>query len=123
LVEKALIEYSGLNEWAVNNQLIILYPQAKYHLRKNPIGCWNYGNYQKGGSNELDYTNRGVQPLAIKAMAERMTESRWSDFDFLANNYNENSDFTKWMLRMYNQSKLGWFILYFILSIPGWYLR
>ena len=32
-VEKTLIEYSGFNEWAVYNDLIVLYPQVAYSFR------------------------------------------------------------------------------------------
>jgi len=36
-----LVEYSGFNDYAASNDLIILYPQADGSIQTNPYTCWN----------------------------------------------------------------------------------
>jgi poly(3-hydroxybutyrate) depolymerase len=38
-----LVNYSGFNEYAVTNELIILYPQANANTILNQAGCWDIG--------------------------------------------------------------------------------
>ncbi len=35
---------SGLNEWAVENQIVVIYPQIESSLM-NPLGCWDWWGY------------------------------------------------------------------------------
>ena len=35
---------SGLNEWATQNQLVIVYPQIRSSMM-NPLGCWDWWGY------------------------------------------------------------------------------
>jgi hypothetical protein len=64
---------SGFAEYAYENDLIILFPQANGHWRKNSFTCWDFG--MTGGS-EKDYaTNQAYQPKAIKRMVERVSSS------------------------------------------------
>jgi poly(3-hydroxybutyrate) depolymerase len=79
-----LVNYSGFNEYAVTNQLIIVYPQANAVFGKNLAGCWDVGI--QAGSAENYATNEGTQPKAIKAMVDRLTSSR----DI------ESYDYSKW---------------------------
>jgi poly(3-hydroxybutyrate) depolymerase len=59
---------NGLNEWADNNHLVVLYPQTKNSslLPLNPQGCWDWWGYT-----DKDYANQqGQQIQAVTAMAK-----------------------------------------------------
>lgn len=62
------IEYSGINEWADTNGIVVLYPQATPALN-NPEGCWDWWGYTGA-----DYAKKsGPQMQAIKRMLDRVT--------------------------------------------------
>ena len=57
---------TGLNAWADDNNIVVLYPQTKKSLFMplNPQGCWDWWGYASS-----DYANRdGAQVRAVKAM-------------------------------------------------------
>jgi hypothetical protein len=73
----------GVNEWADNNRIVVLYPQA--HATKvaelpvqnalslfntNLEGCWNWWGY---GNDKQYLTKQGVQVQAIWSMVQRIT--------------------------------------------------
>lgn len=81
--------YAGYNEWAENNNIIVLYPQATKTPGVNPRGCfdwWGYeeaanqtgpcdnvGQYSYGQCSAARYhTREGAQIKAVWAMAERV---------------------------------------------------
>ena len=56
---------SGLNEWGEGSNIIIVYPQIKKNLLKNPNGCWDWWGYT--GS---DFALKsGAQMAATQKMA------------------------------------------------------
>lgn len=57
----------GLNEWAENNNLIILYPQANNKASGNPKGCWDWWGYT--GSNYAVKSSKQIQSV-IKMVQE-----------------------------------------------------
>lgn len=63
------VKEAGYNEWADNNQFIVLYPQVnKSSSPKNPSGCWDWWGYT--GSN---YAKRvAPQMKAIMAMVKQL---------------------------------------------------
>ncbi|MBK8168504.1 MAG: hypothetical protein IPK64_21345 [bacterium] len=87
---------AGYNEWAENNKIIILYPQAaKFGLplepdgrdaqHKNPGACWDWWGYTDPGTKAGDpssalqatyHTKTGKQMAAVKAMVDRLTRTR-----------------------------------------------
>jgi poly(3-hydroxybutyrate) depolymerase len=67
LPENTVAVHSGLNEWAENNRIIVLYPQV-WHSRMNPYGCWDWWGYT---GNEYA-RNWGTQMLMVKKMLERL---------------------------------------------------
>lgn len=52
---------TGYAEWAETNQLIVLFPQAKRSLPKNPKGCWDWWGY----SGKDYHKKNGLQMKAI----------------------------------------------------------
>ena len=77
--------YSGFNEYAVTNDLIILYPQVNGNAWFNTYNCWDIGIQR--GSDPYYATNHGYQPKAIKAMIDRLTSPIESD---------KAEEYTKW---------------------------
>lgn len=67
-VGQEYVRNAGLNNWADNNRLVILYPQTKKSLFMplNPQGCWDWWGY----TNEHYATKDGPQ---IKAVAQIVT--------------------------------------------------
>lgn len=66
-VELAYVQNTGLNNWADNNHLVVLYPQTKKSLFMplNPQACWDWWGYTGE-----DYANKaGAQIEAVKRMA------------------------------------------------------
>ena len=49
--------YSGYNEWAETNNIIVLYPYVKPLPNINPNGCWDWWGY----TNEYYATKNGEQ--------------------------------------------------------------
>ena len=76
------VENAGYIEWAQSNRLIVLFPQivprngwaGGFSWIFNPRGCWDWWGYTNA-----DYaTRRGRQIRAVKAMVDRLGESRVS---------------------------------------------
>ncbi|MEP4892214.1 MAG: PHB depolymerase family esterase [Aliiglaciecola sp.] len=61
---------NGLNRWADNNQLIVLYPQTSTSmmLPMNPQGCWDWWGY----TDEKYATTHGKQIQAVKNIVESL---------------------------------------------------
>lgn len=81
--------YAGYNEWAENNNIIVLYPQATKTAGVNPRGCFDWWGYeeatnQTGPCDSVSqytygqcaaakyHTREGAQIKAVWAMAERV---------------------------------------------------
>ena len=65
-VGDAYTTQTGLNEWADDNNIVVLYPQTKKSLFMplNPQGCWDWWGYASS-----DYANRdGAQITAVKEL-------------------------------------------------------
>ena len=65
-VGDAYTTQTGLNEWADDNNIVVLYPQTKKSLFMplNPQGCWDWWGYASS-----DYANRdGAQIKAVKKL-------------------------------------------------------
>jgi len=65
-VGDAYTTQTGLNEWADDNNIVVLYPQTKKSLFMplNPQGCWDWWGYASS-----DYANRdGAQISAVKQL-------------------------------------------------------
>lgn len=81
-VGDAYITQTGLNEWADDNHMIVLYPQTKKSLFMplNPQGCWDWWGYSSS-----DYANKdGAQIKAVKALLMSLHSQ--------TNNQNKESD-------------------------------
>lgn len=81
--------YAGYNEWAENNRLIILYPQAQKTPGVDPRGCFDWWGFEEAGSQNGPcnsvakytygqcssasyHTKEGKQIKAVWSMAERL---------------------------------------------------
>ena len=65
-VGDAYTTQTGLNEWADDNNIVVMYPQTKKSLFMplNPQGCWDWWGYASS-----DYANRdGAQIRAVKKL-------------------------------------------------------
>lgn len=65
-VGDAYTTQTGINEWADDNNIVVLYPQTKKSLFMplNPQGCWDWWGYASS-----DYANRdGDQIKAVKQL-------------------------------------------------------
>lgn len=70
-VGKQFVESNGLNNWADNNHMVVLYPQTKnsMFMPLNPQGCWDWWGYT-----DSNYANQnGQQIKAVKQIAESLT--------------------------------------------------
>ena len=84
--------FGGHNEYAVSNDLIMLYPQSKVSF-DNPSGC-----HDTWGITGDDFaTKNGVQPSAIMAMVDRLIEPRDSDFKYTKKNMLNGYSRKDWM--------------------------
>jgi poly(3-hydroxybutyrate) depolymerase len=64
------VKSSGINEWADNNNIVVLYPQTIASvIPVNPEGCWDWWGYT--GSNYAEKSS--AQMTAIMAMVQRIT--------------------------------------------------
>ncbi|RDV24596.1 polyhydroxybutyrate depolymerase [Alteromonas aestuariivivens] len=61
-------ENTGLNRWADDNQMVVVYPQTKksMFMPLNPQGCWDWWGY----TGEDYATANGQQLQAVKAIVE-----------------------------------------------------
>ncbi|WP_240936013.1 poly(3-hydroxybutyrate) depolymerase [Billgrantia bachuensis] len=75
-IDEAFVRYSGLNEWAVANRRVVLYPQASSSLG-NPQGCWDWWGFAESTwqLDPLHDTRQGTQVKALMAMIERLEEA------------------------------------------------
>lgn len=67
-VDLAYVEQTGLNQWADDNNLVVVYPQTKKSLMMpmNPQGCWDWWGYTSA-----DYaTSQGHQIKAVNAIID-----------------------------------------------------
>lgn len=72
-VGDAYITQTGINEWADDNKIVVLYPQTKKSLFMplNPQGCWDWWGYSSA-----DYANKkGAQIKAVKQMLTAISAS------------------------------------------------
>jgi poly(3-hydroxybutyrate) depolymerase len=69
---------TGYNEYADNNKIIILYPQAKASkgIPPNPKGCWDFWGYSNEGKVPPFYAKGAPQMAAIIAMLDRLGAAR-----------------------------------------------
>lgn len=69
---------TGYNEFADNNKLIILYPQAKASrgIPANPKGCWDFWGYSNEDGRPPFYAKGATQMAAIIAMLDRLGTPR-----------------------------------------------
>ncbi|MDR2364506.1 MAG: PHB depolymerase family esterase [Zoogloeaceae bacterium] len=79
----AFVKGAGFNEWAENNHLVILYPQAASTslllagagaLPLNPNGCWDWWGYNDSGDKKAGHyaTQQGAQIAAVWRMAQAL---------------------------------------------------
>lgn len=67
-IQDQFAKTAGYNEWAENNQMIILYPQSSKDAFKNPNGCWDWFGYTGP-----HYTTKlGTQMSALMNMIQRV---------------------------------------------------
>ena len=73
------IKGAGYNEWAEQNHLAILFPQADASrmLPVNPNGCWDWWGYNDLGESQVGHyaTQNGLQIAAIWRMAQALAGS------------------------------------------------
>lgn len=65
-VDMAYVTQTGINQWADDNQIVVLYPQTKKSLFMplNPQGCWDWWGYTSE-----DYANKnGDQIKAVNSI-------------------------------------------------------
>lgn len=80
-----MIKQSGFNDYAVTNDLIVLYPQTASHLVYNILGSW-----VKPVDNEIKYGKDNYQVKAIKGMVDRLTEKTLKSEFLSYNEYQEH---------------------------------
>ncbi len=70
-VDDAYVTGTGLNRWADDNNMVVIYPQTKksMFMPLNPQGCWDWWGYTSE-----DYATRdGQQIQAVKSMIEGLS--------------------------------------------------
>jgi len=70
--------YAGYINWAANNDIIVLFPQAKKGVGINFIGCWS-PEWDFSGT-YAEKTNDGIQGIALTKMINRILEDRADSF-------------------------------------------
>lgn len=73
VVGDAYTTQTGINEWADDNNIVVLYPQTKKSLFMplNPQGCWDWWGYSSS-----DYANKeGAQIKAVTQMLRSLSAS------------------------------------------------
>ena len=99
LIGDGFIKRAGWLQYAASNDLILLMPQMEVWWT-NPFGTWDANvpyrwqyteDYFREEEDPLLFnTNQGVQPKAIKAMIDRLTQPIDSQIDYAK--YNEAED-------------------------------
>ncbi|MCL2022565.1 MAG: hypothetical protein FWG81_11030 [Betaproteobacteria bacterium] len=73
------VKGAGYNEWAEQNRLVILFPQAASSaiLPMNPNGCWDWWGYNDMTSRQVGRyaTKEGLQIAAVWRMAQALANS------------------------------------------------
>jgi Esterase PHB depolymerase len=70
---KTFVTYSGLNDWAESNNIIILYPQAATSA-SNPQGCWDFWGYTG-----QDYAYKsGKQMALVYSITQKLPIVSWN---------------------------------------------
>ena len=77
VVGKDFVMYTGLNDWAESNNIVVLYPQATSSIFKNPEGCWDWWGYT--GSNFA--FKSGLQMSIVYAMYQKPPGVSWDNLD------------------------------------------
>ena len=70
-MDDAYVTGTGLNRWADDNSMVVIYPQTKksMFMPLNPQGCWDWWGYTSE-----DYATRdGQQIQAVKSMIEGLS--------------------------------------------------
>jgi poly(3-hydroxybutyrate) depolymerase len=72
-IGNTFVQQAGINEWADNNNILVLYPQAIISSTpRNPEGCWDWWGYTGTG-----YALKSApQMTAIMAMINRITSGQ-----------------------------------------------
>ncbi|NVK56101.1 MAG: polyhydroxybutyrate depolymerase [Alteromonadaceae bacterium] len=67
-VDMAYVEQTGLNRWADDNNLVVVYPQTRKSLimPMNPQGCWDWWGY----TSDAYVTSEGPQIKAVNAFID-----------------------------------------------------
>ena len=70
-VDDAYVTGTGLNRWADDNSMVVIYPQTKksMFMPLNPQGCWDWWGY----TSEDYATREGQQMQAVKSMIEGLS--------------------------------------------------
>jgi len=70
MLGQTYVKHTGLNRWAENNNIIVVYPQAAAALLKeNPEGCFDWWGY-----NDAKYaTQEGTQMKVMKKIIDRIS--------------------------------------------------
>lgn len=72
-VGDAYVTQTGINEWADDNNIVVVYPQTKKSLFMplNPQGCWDWWGYASP-----DYANRdGAQIQAVTSIVKHLAST------------------------------------------------
>lgn len=72
-VGKDFVSYTGLNDWAESNNIVIIYPQLTTEMLKNPEGCWDFWGYT--GNNFALKT--GKQMSIVYSMSQKVPGVEW----------------------------------------------
>jgi poly(3-hydroxybutyrate) depolymerase len=81
-IKDAFYRYSGYNEWADTNHMLVLYPQARptmvpVVLPVNPQGCWDWWGYNDRFDSAGRYATRdGLQMAAVRRMLDRIASKQ-----------------------------------------------
>lgn len=72
-IGETFVRHSGLNSWAVENRLVVLYPQVEPSL-PNPKACWDWWGYDESSWQRDPHhdSRQGQQVQAIKAMVDQL---------------------------------------------------
>ena len=120
-IQFALPEYSGFNDYAVANDLIVLYPQADGNFPKNWFNCWNVGDLVfMGEDSETRWGNTGFQNMAIKGMVDRLTSEKSDEYHYDMKMTNGFWGFTN-NKNVLDRSALTQFVLYsgtYMMDLP-----
>lgn len=71
-------------QYASSNDMIVIIPQAKFDIFRNPAPCLDFIGLT--GEEGSWITNQGIQMKAFKGMIDRVIEPRDDSFDYQAGN-------------------------------------